>query len=64
MKFSGINSKINYNALISQNVTPAEEDARYVIFDIFQPFYTKLCGLFLRKNDIKSMQSLGTAAKI
>jgi hypothetical protein len=40
-----------------------EEDARYVIFDIVQPFYARLCGLLLWKNDIQSIQSLGTAAK-
>ena len=40
-----------------------EEDASYVIFNIVQPFFTRLSGLSLSQNDIQSIQSLGKSAR-
>ena len=40
-----------------------EEDASYVIFNVVQPFFTRLGGLSLSQNNIQSIRSLEKSAK-
>jgi hypothetical protein len=49
--------------LIISKFNLIKEDARYILFDVVQPFYTGIFYLYFSEDDIQSIQSLGTAAE-